>query len=455
MPGQVRVRFDGDGSGDEELTWGQRDIWRSIRQRESSLIVGGVVPLPTGMTVDQLADMLRRMMSRHQSLRTRLRFDETGHPRQVVSPSGEVMLAVVDAAGADPADVADAIRERYHVTDFDHERDWPVRMAVVLRDGAPAQLVVAYSHLAIDAHGIESLMIDLNTRGAGPVTAIQPLDLARQQRTPVALRQSRASVRYWERLLRTLPAPKPDDQTKDPRSPRYWQLAYTSPAADRAVLAVAARTGAHPGSVRLAAFAVALGRVLGERTVVVQTLVHNRFRPGFTGSVSALAQPGLCVIDVGNTTFDEVVGRAWQATTRAAKHAYYDPEELAEMVERLGRERGVTPDISCFYNDRRRHVPLTTDRVPNRADVLAVLPRTTMRWAHRFDNYDRGVVININDVPDALDCLLCVDTHRVGPARLVALARAIESAVVAAALDPAAPTGVRADPVVPASTTGR
>lgn len=455
MPGQVRVRFDGDGSGDEELTWGQRDIWRSIRQRESSMIVGGVVPLPAGMTVDQLADMLRRMMSRHQSLRTRLRLDETGHPRQVVSAAGEVMLAVVDAVDADPADVADAIRERYHVTDFDHEHDWPVRMAVVLRDSAPAYLVVAYSHLAIDGHGIESLMIDLNTRAASPVTAIQPLELARQQRTPVALRQSRASVRYWERLLRTLPAPKPDDQTKDPRSPRYWQLAYTSPAADRAVLAVAARTGAHPGSVRLAAFAVALGRVTGERTVVVQTLVHNRFRPGFTGSVSALAQPGLCVIDVGNTTFDEVVGRAWQATTRAAKHAYYDPEELAEMVERLGRERGVTPDISCFYNDRRRHVPLITDRVPNRADVLAVLPRTTMRWAHRFDNYDRGVVININDVPEVLDCLLCVDTHRIGPARLVALARAIESAVVAAALDPAAPTGVRADPVVPAGTTGR
>jgi hypothetical protein len=54
-------------------------------------------------------------------------------------------------------------------------------------------------------------------------------------------------------------------------------------------------------------------------------------------------------------------------------------------------------------------------------------------------------------VPDALDCVLCVDTHRIGPARLVALARGIESAVVAAALDPAAPTGVRADPAVPAT----
>jgi len=452
MSGSVRVRFDGDGAGVEELTWGQREIWRSIRQRESSMIVGGVVPLPAGTTVEHMADMLRRMMSRHQSLRTRLRFDDGGQPRQVVSASGEVALAVVDADGADPAQVADTVWRRYHVTDFDHERDWPVRMAVVRRDARPAYLVVAYSHLAIDAHGIEALMIDLNTHADGPVTAIQPMELAQQQRTPVALRQSRASVRYWERLLRALPVPKPDEQAKDPRTPRYWQLAYTSPAADRAVLAVAARTGAHPGSVRLAAFAVALGRVTGERTVVVQTLVHNRFRPRLTGSVSTVAQPGLCVIDVGNTTFDEVVGRAWQATTRAAKHAYYDPDELAALVTGLGP--GLR-DISCFYNDRRRNVPLTSDRVPNRADVLAVLPRTTMRWAHRFDSYDRGVVVHVNDVPDVLDCLLCVDTHRIGPARLVALARGIESAVVAAALDPAAPTGVRADPVVPAGAGRR
>ncbi|HEX4701324.1 MAG TPA: hypothetical protein VH352_04280, partial [Pseudonocardiaceae bacterium] len=67
-----------------------------------------------------------------------------------------------------------------------------------------------------------------------------------------------------------------------------------------------------------------------------------------------------------------------------------------------------------------------------------------MRWAHRFDGYDRTVVIHVNDVPDALDCLICVDTHRIAPARLVALARGIEAALVAAALDPAAPTGVPA-----------
>jgi non-ribosomal peptide synthetase component F len=244
--------------------------------------------------------------------------------------------------------------------------------------------------------------------------------------------------------LRGLPPQQPVHPT-DPRTPRYWKLAYHSPAAHRAVLAVAARTGTHPGPVRLAAFAVALGRVTGDRMVVLQTLVHNRFRPGFTGSVGMLTQSGLCVVDVGNSTFDEVVGRAWQATARAGKHAYYDPDELGEMIATVGRDRGDDLDISCFYNDRGRHVPRPpADRAPTRADVLSALPRSTMRWAHRFDSYDRSIAIHINDVPDALDCMICVDTHRIAPAQLVALARGIEAVVVAAALDPAAPTGVPA-----------
>ncbi|HEX4721544.1 MAG TPA: condensation domain-containing protein [Pseudonocardiaceae bacterium] len=454
----VRVRFDGDGSGVEELTWGQREIWRSIQQRESSMIVGGVVPLPPRTTVSEIATTLRYMMSRHQSLRTRLVIGADGRPRQRLAASGEVELAVVDADGGDPALVAERLRQSYQLTDFDHEHDWPIRMGVVRANRVPTHLVVAYSHLAIDAHGIESLTIDTTTtmdRATGtalsPVTAIQPMDLARQQRTPTTQRQGRASVRYWERLLRGLPLDHPTAEAADPRTPRYWQLGYTSPAAHLAILTIAARTGAHPGPVRLAAFAVALGRVTGERVVAIQTLVHNRFRPGFTGSVSALTQSGLCVLDVGDSTFDEVVGQTWQATTRAGKHAYYDPDELAAMIGRLTEERGTDLNISCYFNDRRRQVPRSLT-APNRAAVLAALPRTTMRWGHRFDSYDRAVMINLNDVSDTLDCMICVDTHRIGPAGLVALAKGIESVVVAAALDPAAPTGV---PVPVSSPAGR
>lgn len=443
----VGVPFDGDGSGVEELTWGQREIWRSIRHRESSLIVGGAVAMPPGYTVGEMADTLRYIMRRHQSLRTRLTFAADGRPMQSLAAAGEVELGVVDAAGTDPALVAERLRQEYQLTDFDHERDWPVRMGVVRHDGEVAYLVVAYSHLAIDAQGIDALLTDLFATDHGtPVTAVQPLELARQQRSPMTLRQGRASVRYWERLLRTLPPRGP--LAGDPRSPRYWQVAYHSPAADLAIRLIAARTGVHPGPVTLAAFAVALGRITGDRVVAVQTLVHNRFRPGFTGSVAALTQPGLCVLEIGDSTFDEVVGRAWQATTRAGKHAYYDPDDMAAMIADVGTDPA---DIGHVFNDRRRHVPRPVG-MPTRAAVRKALPRSTMRWGHRFERYDRAVMINISEAPDALDYLLTVDTHRIGPTGLVALAKGIEAVTVAAALDPAAPTGVRVPLGSPAGT---
>jgi len=41
----------------------------------------------------------------------------------------------------------------------------------------------------------------------------------------------------------------------------------------------------------------------------------------------------------------------------------------------------------------------------------------TMRWAHRFDSYDRGVVVHVNDVPDVLDCCsVWTPSHRAGTA---------------------------------------
>ena len=119
----VRVRFEGHGSGIAELTWGQREIWRSIRQRESAMIVGGAFPLPAGTTLETMADTLRHLMSRYQSLRTRLVFSADGRPMQSLASSGEIELAVVDADGDDAALTAERLRQEYQLTDFDHERD--------------------------------------------------------------------------------------------------------------------------------------------------------------------------------------------------------------------------------------------------------------------------------------------------------------------------------------------
>ncbi|MFC7483965.1 hypothetical protein ACFQX7_33505 [Luedemannella flava] len=83
---RIMVAFSGEGSGIEELTWGQRAIWNAMTEQNTSLPIGGWLPLPEGTTVRHMVNELRFHMSRHQSARMRLVFGDDGRPRQSVAP---------------------------------------------------------------------------------------------------------------------------------------------------------------------------------------------------------------------------------------------------------------------------------------------------------------------------------------------------------------------------------
>jgi hypothetical protein len=451
--GTILVPFEGDGCGVGELTWGQRGLWTSMQQTGTSLTLAGAQRLRPGMTVEGVVAGLRFVLSRHQSLRTRLRFDGPGCPRQELYSSGEVPLEIVDAGGADdPAELAERIRDRYERTVFDYVSEWPIRMAVVRRDGAASHMVAAYCHLALDAAGLEALITDLFTMDPAtggatvPVAGIQPLELARLQAEPAMQRQNAASLRYLERLLRAMPARR-FGRSADPRQPRYWEVGYTSPAALLAAQAVAARNRVGSGPVLLAAASVALARVTGSDPAVLQVLVNNRFRPGLAAAVTPITQSGVCMVEVGDAGFEEVIARSARASTRAAKNAYYNPVESDELIEAIGRERGERIELSIFFNDRRTQLgPPAADRVPGPGEIRAALPAGTLRWQRQLDRFDHTVFIHVDDAPGAVDLLLCADTHHVSPADMEALVRGVEAVLVEAAVNPAAVAGLRSVP---------
>jgi Condensation domain len=426
MTETILVPFEGDGSGVDTLSWGQCEIWRSMTAVGSSFPLGASFPAAPGTTVASVADMLRFIMSRHQSLRTRIVVGADGVPRQQVATSGEVPLDIVAGDASDAAELL----QRYERTIFDYPNEWPVRMGVVLTDGVPAHVVAAYSHVATDVYGLDALVAELLAAGAGsdlPAMGTQPLEQARQQRTPAAQRQNAIALRHAEKVLRAIPEQRFGHST-DPREPRWWQLGYHSPASYPAVCAIAARNRVHTTPVLLAGFAVALCRLTGTDVAATRLMVNNRFRPGFASSVSPLAQSCVTAIEVADSTFDEVVARAWRALTLAGRHSYFDPNEMAELVAAVGRERGADLHVDVCFNDRRRTHLTQTD-----ADPAAAQRPGTLRWERPLDNYDHTVFFHINDVPDAFDYLLCADTHRVSPADMEAMVRCVEDVFVSAA----------------------
>jgi hypothetical protein len=363
-------------------------------------------------------------------------------------------MDVVDAAADDPAQVAEGVRARFEATNFDYENEYPVRLAVIVRDGVPTHDVATLCHLVTDGLGALLLLDEIAARdpvtgqAAGPVGAIDPLELARAQNRPVMRRQSDAAVRYWEGIMREIPLQRFGD-SPEPRSPRCWNATLNSPATHQAVGLIASRHNLDFAQVLMAVVAIALARTTRNSPAVLQVLVHNRFRPGLADVVGQVAMWGLCEVDVADTTLEDAFARCWRSAIRMYKHSYYDPRQLAEMMARVGRERGAEVDLSCFYNDRRMLGQQdATGPAPSAESIRAALSRSALRWGQASDwGTENKLLIHVNPVPDTVEIEAHADTHFVSVAQVEALLRAVEQVAVQAALDLRAPTGVTAAPL--------
>lgn len=449
---RVAVAFAGDGAGAAGLTWGQRMIW-AMMVDYGWFWIGTVVPQPPGRTVQDTADELRYMMSRFPALRTRLRFDAEGRPSQELSAEGEITFEVYECEGeADPYEVAAAVYKQYRTMPRDFVHEWPLRQAVVRRDGLATHVVTLACHLVTDGAGMLLLADETRARRTEPPRGMEQLELARWQDSPDGQRQSAAALTHVETVLRSVP-PRPLPSSADRREPRYWTGTLTSAAVGPAVQAIADRTRAGSSTVLLTLYAVALGRRELLNPAVVRPIVNNRFRPSLGKLVSNVVQSGICVLDVAGTTVDEAVGRARRVARSAYKEAYFDPDAEAALIDRLARERPDAPRWSSqawtLFNDLRAARRRSQTPAPSAASTADGAPdlfaHSEFAWTAWRDEPLEPLYLTIHEVPqDTGLTVLTVraDTWYVAPADGEGLLRDIENLAVAAATDPAVPTGV-------------
>lgn len=441
---RIAVPFAGDGEGEADLTWGQIGLWQSIEASGMSKTVFHIAEVEQGTTVDDVAAMLGLMVSRHQALRTTLVLGDADDvpPRQRCHPSGEVTLTVVDAGADDPDLVAEAVSQRWQHEKFDYGQEWPIRQAAIRSGGELTHTVTVILHTSIDAYGLSALDADMKAGGAGPVTALQPLDQAAKQASPAGQRQNAASLKYLDRVLRTIDA----SRFGEPKfGGERWidMIHYRSPATLLAVRAVAAREKIDDSPVLLASFAVGLARFTGVNPVMAMLMVGNRFRPGLGDSVSALIQLSPYMIDVADTTMGDAVSRAAASAINAYKNAYYNPYEQDEVIERAERERGEELDLSCFYNDRRQQARSHLgEAIPAAEEIRTALAHSYLSWDPEISMPRRKIYFNVDDPPGAIEFVMSVDRRYFDRSDMATIMRNIEDAAVTAALDPDAPTGV-------------
>jgi hypothetical protein len=447
---RVLVPFEGDGAGEGELTFGQRDLWQSIVKSGTSTVTF-LAEAELGTTVNAVADTLRFMMGRHQSLRTRLVLRESGLPRQRVSETGTIPLLVVAAEAGDAAEVAEAISAHWKTVPFEYESEWPVRMAaIVVGSGSytVTHVVTVFLHTAIDGFGLAALLTDISARDsatgapAGPVTALTPLAQAAFEASPAGRRQNAQSLRYLERVLRGAPT-RLFGGPRHGGKCRFAMLRYRSRAMHLAVQAIATRERLHESPTLLASFLVGVGRVVGVNPLLTMMVVSNRFRPEYADSVSALSKLVPVVLDVADISVGETVARASAEALNAYRNAYYDAYEQDEVVDRVEGERGERFDLSCHYNDRRRRPRARAGlAAPAAVEIRGALADTELSWKQHAHFPKIKLHLCVEDPPGAIDLVLSADQRYFSRTDMETLARAIEEVAVQAATAPQTPTGI-------------
>ena len=454
---RVDVDFTGAEARIEPLTWGQKAIWQDMQDSGNQFSMQGMMDLPGGSSIEDVAARVSALLGRHAALRMRLRTDETGSRCQEIAGSGQFGLDILTFPDeADPDEVAqyrDHLFDTWHLERFDFTRDWPLRMAALRHRGACRHLNWVLSHLAADGGGHMLLLDDLladETAGGGARPARHPdvLDIAGAEQTPQHRQLSSRTMRYWESQLRDIPAQTFGEPAlpRGEAEPRYWQARFRSPAAHLAMLAISRRTGTDLSRVTLAVIGAAIGRATGVSPLVLKVMVNNRFRPGLADVIAPIAQNSVVTIHVAGATVDEVVTRARGASMTAGMRAYYDPDDLRAVMTRLDAERGYPATVTCRVNDQRA----MTMRSDEAADQLALTPEevtrklreTSLTWLGRRDNMHEQANILIENRPGVVSLHIMWDRWSLTDAQVEALLRAVEAVAVEAAFDPAAPTGV-------------
>jgi hypothetical protein len=443
----IPVEFAGERAGEGPLTLGQLDLYDWLIQNPDHLYVLLCVelPVPAGMSADDVAEATAALIARHESLRTTYVPGEP--PRQRVAAAGVQLLEVCSLGEGrwgprDRPAVAEALVR--WLRESPHPGPRPVRMVVATAPGTGDRVIAcaaAFTHLAVDNGSIEILKRDFAgllgdaARRPAERPGHQPLDQAELEATPAERRRADAALDYLREQSRriphclyALPGARPSGESL---AVELWSVA-----AAMAVRRVAARTRTSRSSIVLAAICAVVARRASYPELVFPVSSSNRFERHLVNYVGSLAQSTIATVAITGRSFDELAGRTWTTVMEASRHGRYDTAKLDAMDRLAGHERGLRlPPHDPWFNSlvAESWSGLTAGVGFQPEEIEAALARTELRW-RPLPVSALPIRFRLNQIDGCLRLdMWSGDAGLVPRAELESVLRAVERLLVAAA----------------------
>ncbi|HEX2568813.1 MAG TPA: non-ribosomal peptide synthase/polyketide synthase, partial [Polyangia bacterium] len=306
------------------------------------------------LSVPALQEGLKTLVGRHETLRTTFSAPATdagadGQPTQVIAPTVEVPLVVVDLQGEPEAE-----RERLAWDRIAAEagRSFDLGQAPLFRVflfGLGARehlLLVNLHHIISDGWSMGVLVRELTAlyRAALekkapelPPLPLQYADYALWQRQQLAGEALTSEIEWWRARLNPnaileLPMDRPRPAVLSGAGSR--ESIQLSPAVSQALKALAQREGRTLFVTLLAAFDVLLYRYTGQTDLAVGTPVAGRNRAELEGLIGPFINTLVLRSNLsGQPTFRELLGRVHEAALGAFAHQELPFEKLVDALQ--------------------------------------------------------------------------------------------------------------------------
>ncbi|HZM98583.1 MAG TPA: amino acid adenylation domain-containing protein, partial [Pyrinomonadaceae bacterium] len=364
MPPLVPVERNGSGPA---LSFAQQRLWilDQLDPGTPAFNLPAAARLKGPLDAAALERTLNEIVARHESLRTTFGMNG-GKPVQVITPSLEVDLPLVDLSDVKPeqrqADVQRLANEEL-ARPFDLSRGPLLRALLIRLEPEEHVFLMTMHHIVSDGWSMIVFLRELAQIYASfsldkpsPLAplSIQYADFANWQREWLKDEVLEAPLAYWkERLGGDIPVlnlptdhPRPAIQTFSGGT----HTLLLPPALQEALNALSRREGTTLFMTVLAAFKTLLYRYCGESDVTIGTPIANRNRSEIEPLIGFFLNTLVLRTDLsGNPTFRQLLGRVRDVALGAYAHQDI-PFEL--LLEQLQPERDLsrTPFFQVMFN---------------------------------------------------------------------------------------------------------